>query len=127
MKEVIQTQNAPQAIGPYSQATCSGNFIFTSGQLPINPATGKIEEEDIEKQAQQSLENIKAILTQAGSGMDQILKTTVYLKDIEDFGKVNEIYKGFFSEGNYPARTAFEVGALPMGAGIEIEAVAVKP
>ena len=100
--------------------------MFLSGQLPINPAVGKIEAADIEGQTKQSLENVKAILASAGCTMDNVIKTTVYLKNISDFAKMNEVYRGFFSEGNYPARSAFQVAALPQDALVEIEVVAAK-
>ncbi len=126
MKTVLSTDNAPRAIGPYSQGIDAGNLMFLSGQLPIVPAEGKIVAEDIEGQTKQSLENVKAILESAGCTMDNIVKTTVFLKDIADFGKMNEVYKGFFSEGSYPARSAFQVAALPQNALVEIEVVALK-
>ncbi len=127
MKSILNTDNAPKAIGPYSQGINTGNLMFLSGQLPILPSEGKIVAEDIEGQTKQSLENVKAILASAGCTMDDVVKTTVFLKDIADFGKMNEVYKGFFSEGNYPARSAFQVAALPQNALVEIEVVALKP
>lgn len=126
MKAILSTDQAPKAIGPYSQGIQADNLMFLSGQLPINPAAGKIEATDIEGQTKQSLENVKAILASAGCTMDNVVKTTVYLKNIADFAKMNEVYKGFFSEGNYPARSAFQVAALPQDALVEIEVVAVK-
>lgn len=126
MKAILSTEQAPKAIGPYSQGIQAGNLMFLSGQLPINPAVGKIEAADIEGQTKQSLENVKAILASAGCTMDHVVKTTVYLKSIGDFAKMNEVYKGFFSEGNYPARSAFQVAALPQDALVEIEVVALK-
>ncbi len=126
MKTIISTTNAPQAIGPYSQGVDTGNLVFLSGQLPIVPSEGKIVASDIEGQTKQSLENIKAILEADGCTMDDVLKTTVYLNDIADFAKMNEVYKGFFKEGSYPARSAFQVAALPQGALVEIEVVALK-
>ncbi len=126
MKEKIATANAPAAIGPYSQGIVCGNLVFTSGQLPLDPATGKFPSEDIAEQTRQSLSNVKAVLEAAGSGMDKIIKTTVFLKDMGDFAAMNAVYGSFFSEGCYPARSAVEVAALPMGARVEIEAVACK-
>ncbi len=126
MKAILSTEQAPKAIGPYSQGIQTGNLMFLSGQLPINPAVGKIEAADIEGQTKQSLENVKAILASAGCTMDNVIKTTVYLKNISDFAKMNEVYRGFFSEGNYPARSAFQVAALPQDALVEIEVVAAK-
>lgn len=122
----IQTQNAPAAIGPYSQAIQAGGTIYVSGQLPINPATGEFAGEDIRAQARQSLENIKAILAAAGADMAHVVKTTVLLQDMADFSAMNEVYAEYFSEP-YPARAAFQVAKLPKGALVEIEAVAVQP
>jgi len=126
MKTILNTDNAPKAIGPYSQGINTGNLMFLSGQLPIVPSEGKIVAQDIEGQTKQSLENVKSILESAGCTMDNVVKTTVFLKNIADFGKMNEVYKGFFSEGNYPARSAFQVAALPQDALVEIEVVALK-
>ena len=120
---VINTVNAPAAIGPYSQATEINGIIFVSGQLPIDPATGKLVEGDIKAMTRQSMNNIKAILEAAGSGLDKILKTTVLVKDLGTFGDVNAAYGEFFP-GQAPARACFEVAGLPKGALIEIEAVA---
>ena len=122
----IQTQNAPAAIGPYSQAVQAGGSIYVSGQLPINPATGEFAGADIRAQARQSLENIKAILAAAGADMAHVVKTTVLLQDMADFAAMNEVYAEYFSEP-YPARAAFQVAKLPKGALVEIEAVAVQP
>lgn len=126
MKKILMTEKAPLAIGTYSQGTGAGELLFLSGQLPINPETGEFASEDIEGQTRQSLNNIKAILESEGCTMDDVLKTTVFLSDINNFGKMNEVYAGFFSEGNYPARSAFQVAALPKNALVEIEVVAVK-
>ena len=126
MKKILMTEKAPLAIGPYSQGAGAGELLFLSGQLPINPETGEFASEDIEGQTRQSLNNIKAILESEGCTMDDVLKTTVFLSDINNFGKMNEVYAGFFSEGNYPARSAFQVAALPKNALVEIEVVAVK-
>ena len=123
MKKVVFSEKAPVAIGPYSQAIRTGNTIYVSGQLPVDPATGAFPE-GIEAQAKQSLTNIKNILASAGADMSDVTKTTVLLQDIADFGAMNEVYAEFFTEP-YPARAAFQVAALPKGAKVEIEAVAV--
>lgn len=124
MSKKIQTQNAPAAIGPYSQAIQAGGTIYVSGQLPINPATGEFAGADIRVQARQSLENIKAILAAAGADMAHVVKTTVLLQDMADFAAMNEVYAEYFSE-SYPARAAFQVAKLPKDALVEIEAVVV--
>jgi len=125
MKKAVSTEKAPKAIGPYSQAIRAGDFLFVSGQLPIDPATGQMAAGDAAAQAGQSLANIRAILDAAGMEMSNIVKTNVFLKDMGDFPKVNEVYAGFF-EGEYPARAAVEVARLPKDALVEIEAVAYK-
>lgn len=123
MPQKIETAAAPAAIGPYSQAiTCNG-MIYTSGQLPADPATGALVE-GIEAQTRQSLSNVKAILEAAGSGMDKVVKTTVFLSDMENFGAMNQVYAQFFGEGAFPARSAVQVGRLPKDALVEIEVVA---
>lgn len=126
MEKVLSTQNAPQAIGPYSQGIDIGNLLFLSGQIPIDPMKGEIVVQDIEGQTKQVLENIKAILESDSCTMDHVIKTTVYLKDIADFTKMNDIYKEYFKEGSYPARSAIQVAALPKNALVEIEVVALK-
>lgn len=123
MKKVISTAAAPAAIGPYAQGICIGNLVYTSGQLPIDVATGTMPE-TIEEQTKNSLTNVKAILEAAGSGMDKVIKTTVFLKDMNDFAAMNGVYQTFFTEGNYPARSAVQVARLPKDALVEIEAVA---
>ncbi len=125
MKKIVSTASAPAAIGPYSQAIDLGNLVFTSGQIPIDPATGTIAQ-GIEAQARQSLTNVKAILAAAGLEMDQVVKTTVFLKDMNDFAAMNAVYAEFFTEGSYPARSAVEVARLPKDVLVEIEAVAVR-
>ena len=125
MKNVISTANAPAAIGPYSQAIDLGNMVITSGQLPIDPATGAFPE-GIQAQTKQSLTNVKAILEAAGLSMDAVVKTTVFLSDMNNFGAMNEVYATFFTEGSYPARSAVEVARLPKDALVEIEVIAVK-
>ena len=121
-KIVIDTKNAPGAIGPYSQGIIVGNLVYTSGQLPIDIATGELVQE-VKSATIASLDNIKAILEEAGSSLENIIKTTIFLKDINDFAAVNEVYATFFNE-NPPARSCVEVGKLPKDAVIEIEAIA---
>lgn len=123
MKKVLATTQAPAAIGPYSQAIRVDKFVFVSGQLPIDPATGEFAGEDIASQTRQSLTNISNILASDGLTMANVVKTTVLLKNIGDFGAMNEVYATFF-EGACPARAAFEVAAIPKGALVEIEAIA---
>ncbi|WP_304508610.1 RidA family protein [Anaerotignum sp.] len=125
MNEIVNTDKAPAAIGPYSQGIITGNLIITSGQLPLNPATG-IFSEGIEKQTKQSLENVKAILEKAGSSMEDVIKTTVFLSDMNNFAAMNEVYATFFKEGSYPSRSAVEVARLPKDALVEIEVIAEK-
>lgn len=119
----VTSDKAPAAIGPYSQAIKVGNFVFTSGQLPMNPETGQIEG-DIKAQTQMALTNLANVLEAAGSGIDKVVKTTVFLADINEFGAMNEVYATFFGEVP-PARSAFQAANLPKGAKVEIEAVAV--
>ena len=126
MKNVISTTNAPAAIGPYSQAIDCGAFLITSGQVPFDPATGVIVEGGIEEQTRQSLNNVKAILEAAGLTVDNVVKTTVFLQNMGDFAAMNAVYAEFFTEGQYPARSAVEVAALPKGALVEIETICVK-
>lgn len=126
MRKIIATEKAPAAIGPYAQANAAGDFIFTSGQIPLDPATGKLVEGEIEEQTRQVFANLKAILEEAGSGLDKIIKTTCFMADLGDFARMNQIYAEYFPDGIYPSRSAFQVGALPMGARLEIEAVAMK-
>lgn len=125
MNTPIHTPNAPAAIGPYSQAVQTGNMLFVSGQIPIDPATGAFAGEDIATQTRQSLTNISNILAAAGYSMNDVVKTTVLLADIADFAAMNAVYAEFFTE-NKPARAAFAVKDLPRGALVEIEAIAAK-
>ncbi len=125
MKNVISTAEAPQAIGPYSQAIEAGGFIFVSGQIPLIPATGELVDGSIEVQTARVLENLKAILTAAGSSMDAVVKTTVYITNMDDFAKVNGIYGRYF-EANPPARVCVEVSKLPKNALVEIDVIAAK-
>ena len=123
MKKVISTVKAPAAIGPYSQAIKVGNLVFTSGQIPIDPATGNFVEGGIKEQTRQSLTNVKAILEEAGLTMANVVKTTVFMADMADFADMNAVYAEFFAEP-YPARSAVAVKTLPKGALVEIEVVA---
>ncbi|HAO5962515.1 TPA: RidA family protein [Listeria monocytogenes] len=121
-KEIIQTSSAPKALGPYSQAVKVNGLIFTSGQLGINPATGELVV-GATKQAEQAFKNFAAVLEEAGSGLDKIIKATVFFKDLNEFKAVNEVYATFFSS-DFPARSAFQVAKLPLDAEIEIEVIA---
>lgn len=123
-RKVINTKNAPGAIGPYSQGIIVGDFVYTSGQIPINPATG-VMETDIKVATKQSMENVKAILEAAGTSLEKVVKTSIFLKDLNDFAIVNEIYGTYFTE-NPPARSCVQVAKLPKDAVIEIEAIATK-
>lgn len=123
--KVIVTSNAPAAIGPYSQAIVTGDYVFVSGQLPVDPKTGSFPSDDIKDLTKQSMNNLGEILKEAGSSFDKIVKTTIYLKDLNDFTSVNEVYSSYF-KNSFPARSCFEVSSLPKGAKIEIEAIAVK-
>jgi 2-iminobutanoate/2-iminopropanoate deaminase len=123
-KKVIQTEKAPRAIGPYSQAIQAGNFLFLSGQIPLDPKTGELVKGDIRQQTKQVLENIKGILESQGSGMEDVVKVTIFLKDIGNFNQVNEVYGTSFPSSP-PARSTVEVGRLPRNADIEVEAIAL--
>jgi len=125
MKKIIATEKAPSAIGPYSQANQIGNRLYISGQLPLDPTTGKFGSDDIAGQTRQSLTNAKSIIEAAGFTMDHVVKVTVLLDDIEEFAGMNSVYADFFTS-NYPARAAFEVAKLPLGAKVEIEMIAEK-
>lgn len=125
MLNVIKTDKAPGAIGPYSQAIEVNGMVFTSGVIPIVPATGKLVEGGVEEQAKQAIGNLVALVESSGSSVDKIVKTTVFIKNMDDFGKINAIYADFFKEP-YPARSCVEVARLPKDVLIEIEAVAVK-
>ena len=124
MKSIISTSQAPAAIGPYAQAVESNGLVITSGQLPIDPATGSVVEGGIQEQARQSLTNLKAILNEAGTNMGAVVKTTVFLKSMDDFAAMNEVYAQFFQQP-YPARSAVQVAKLPKDVLVEIEAIAV--
>ena len=121
-KKPITIDGTPKAIGPYSQGIVTGKLLFTSGQLPIDPATGKIPDVSIEKHAHQAFKNLEAIAKAAGTSLDKVVKTTVFLSDINNFQAVNQVYAQYFNEP-FPARSAFQVAALPLGADVEVEAV----
>ena len=123
MKTPVATKKAPAAIGPYAQGNIVGNLLFASGQIPLDPETGIIPE-GIEAQAAQSLKNVKAIVEAAGSSMDKVIKTTVFMKDMNDFARMNAVYAEFFTEGQYPSRSAVEVARLPKDVLVEIEVIA---
>ncbi|SDP94454.1 2-iminobutanoate/2-iminopropanoate deaminase [Mucilaginibacter sp. OK268] len=122
---IINTNNAPAPIGPYSQATAAGNFVFVSGQIPLNPVTGELITTGITDEAVMVMENIKAILTEAGIGFENIVKTSIFLTDLGNFGQVNEVYGKYFT-ANFPARETVQVSALPKGVNVEISVIAVK-
>jgi 2-iminobutanoate/2-iminopropanoate deaminase len=126
-KQAISTPKAPQAIGPYSQAVRTGPFLFVSGQIPLEPGTGQLVTGDIEAQTFRTLENLKTILEAAGSSLDKVVKTTIYLTRMEDYGTVNKVYSEYFSSAKAarPARSVVAVAGLPRGAGVEIEAIAL--
>ncbi len=125
MKKIISTTKAPAAIGPYSQAVEAGNFVFTSGVIPIDPATGELVTGTIEVQAEQVMKNLAALLAEAGTSTDKTVKTTVFIKDMNDFAKVNEVYANYFTKA-FPARSCVEVARLPKDVLIEVEAIAEK-
>ena len=123
-KKQIHTEHAPAAIGPYSQAIDLGELVFTSGQIPVCPTDGTFSA-DVVQQAHQCLQNVKAVLEAAGSSMDKVVKTTVFIADMDQFGAINEVYQQYFTQP-YPARSCVQVAKLPKGVGIEIEAIALK-
>jgi 2-iminobutanoate/2-iminopropanoate deaminase len=123
-RRTVATDKAPKAVGPYSQAVVAGGLVFTAGQIPFNPSTGELEQADIETATRRVLANLDAVLRAAGSSLDRAVKLTVFMTDLGLFSRMNEVYAGFF-KGDPPARSAFQVGALPKGAIIEMEAVAV--
>lgn len=125
MKKVISTDQAPAAIGPYSQAIEIGNFVFTSGMIPINPATGELVTGSVEAQAEQAFSNLQHLIEASGSSMDKVIKTVVFIQNMEDFGKINEIYAKYFPEP-YPARSCVEVARLPKDVALEVEAIVEK-
>lgn len=125
MKKIIATDKAPQAIGPYSQAIEANGFVFTSGVIPINPKTGELVTGTIEQQAEQAIGNLAALLQESGVTLEKVVKTTVFIKNIDDFAKVNEVYAKYFTK-EFPSRSCVEVARLPKDVLIEIEAIAVK-
>lgn len=125
MKTIISTPKAPAAIGPYSQAVVVNDMIFTSGVIPIIPETGELETGDIKAQANQAIKNLVALLEESGSDAQSVIKTTVFIKDMNDFATVNEVYATYFTD-NFPARSCVEVARLPKDVKIEIEAIALK-
>ena len=125
MKEIVSTEGAPKAIGPYSQAVAWNGLLFLSGQIPLDPATGEMVEGDIGVQTTRVLDNLRAVLEAAGSSLEKVVRTTVFLKDISDFPRVNEVYGRYFTS-NPPARSTVEVARLPRNAGVEIDCIAVK-
>lgn len=122
MSKVVHTSNAPEAIGPYSQAMVTGNLVFTSGQIPINPATGAVEAVTIQEQTEQACKNISAVLEAAGSSMEKVVKTVCFLRNMEDFAAFNEVYAKYFV--SKPARSCVAVRELPKGVLVEVEAIA---
>ena len=126
MRKVIHTDGAPKAVGPYSQAVKAGNLIFTAGQVGLDPTTGKLVEGGLEVQARRVMENLKAVLAGAGTDLSRVVKSTVFLADIADFASFNNIYAEYFPS-DPPARSAFQVAALPLGARVEIEMIALAP
>lgn len=124
MRQSVNTEKAPAAIGPYSQAVRCGDFVFTSGQIPIDPATGELVAGGIREQTEQVIKNLEAVLEAAGSSLQNVIKTTVFIKDMNDFSQINEVYSGFFA-GSLPARSTVEVARLPKDVQVEIEAMAM--
>jgi 2-iminobutanoate/2-iminopropanoate deaminase len=122
--KTIHTAGAPAAFGPFSQAVRTDTLVFATGQLPLDPATGEVVSDDVREQTRQVMNNLKAILAEAGCSMDRVLKATVFITSMDDFAKVNEVYAAFFN-GNYPARSCIEVSGLAKGAKVEIEAIAL--
>ena len=123
-KKIILSEHAPKPVGPYNQAVRTGNLVFCAGQIPINPKSGKMEAQDITAQTQQIFANIKAVLAAAGTSLEQVVKATVFMKDLSDFGKMNEVYAQHFKSESAPARSTFQVARLPMDALVEIEVIA---
>ena len=124
-RTIIQTDKAPAAIGPYAQANRIGDLVFTSGQIPLDPATGALSGDNISEQTERVLENLKAVIEAAGTDLSHVIKTTVFLADMNDFVKMNEVYSRYFCGDKLPSRSAVQVAALPKGALVEIEAIAI--
>ena len=127
MKRVVFASSAPSPVGPYSQAIVAGGFVFASGQIPLDPASGKLVEGDIEAQAARVLDNLSKVLEAAGSSLDHVVRASVYLADLADFPRVNAVYARYFTADPKPARTTVQVAALPLGAQVEIDAIATLP
>ncbi|TAN15310.1 MAG: RidA family protein [Chitinophagaceae bacterium] len=125
-KQAINTKQAPAPIGPYSQAVLSGNTLFISGQIPVNPATGQLVKGDVRDETHQVMKNLKAILSASGMGFGHVVKTTIFVTDMNNFSDVNEIYGKYFDNGNFPARETVQVAALPKGVQVEISMISVK-
>lgn len=125
MRTIIHTNQAPEAIGPYSQAVCCGDLIFTAGQIPLDPASGQLVDGPFEEQVEQVLRNLSGILSAGGSDLDHVIKFTVYLADLSNFPVLNQVFEKYFAQ-DPPARSAVQAAALPLGAEVEIEAIAVK-
>ena len=126
MKKVVKTTGAPAPIGPYNQAIFAGNTLYISGQIAINPESGDLLTDDLEKETTQVLENLKAIVTEAGLNMNHIVKTSIFISDMNNFGKINDVYSRYFNSENAPARETVEVACLPKNVNVEISAIAVK-
>lgn len=126
MKKIINSSKAPAPIGPYNQAVLSGNTLFVSGQIPIDPSTGKLVEGDIKKETKQSMENLKAILEEAGMTFDHVVKSTIFIKDMHQFSEINEVYGSYFDADTAPARETVEVANLPRFVNVEISMIAIK-
>lgn len=126
MKKIINTSDAPAPIGPYNQAVLSGNTLYISGQIPIDPTTGKLIEGDIKEETKQSMENLKAILAEAGMNFENVVKSSIFLKDMNQFAQVNEVYGSYFNSETAPARETIEVANLPKFVNVEISMISVK-
>lgn len=127
MKKIIKTNNAPAPIGPYNQAVFAGNTLYVSGQIAIDPQSGDLKTDDLEEETVQVLENLKAILNEAGLGMENIVKTSIFISDMNNFGKINDVYGRYFESETAPARETVEVANLPKFVNVEISAIAIKP
>lgn len=125
MKKIIFTENAPLPIGPYSQAVLKGNTLYTSGQIAINPATGTLITETIERETEQVMQNMKSVLTAAGMTFENVVKTTIFIMDMNDFAKINEVYGSYFNEKTAPARETVQVACLPKNVNVEISMIAI--
>lgn len=126
MKKIVQTKNAPAPIGPYNQAVFAGNTLYISGQIALDPKSGDLKTDDLEEETTQVLENLKAILTEAGLNLNHVVKTSIFISDMNNFGKINEVYSRYFDSENAPARETVEVANLPKFVNVEISAIAVK-